>query len=108
MTLSVRVSNHSLVTALAAAMPCPPTDSLYNKILFRVDLDALTTATTPMGATILYSNTGVLTTASSIFDLVVQLASGQQTAELEIEGCGDGAGIRDPYITLTIHGHGPC
>ena len=30
------------------------------------------------------------------------MAGAGTTADFDIEGCGDGAGIRDPYITLTI------
>ena len=50
-----------------------------------------------------FPNTGVLTTEASIYDLAATAATTDTgSADLLIEGCGDGAGIRDPYITLTV------
>jgi len=105
--LSVRVGNHGLVriNSTAAAMACPPRgDPSYNRVLFLITLDGDADATDNWTATN-FRNTGVLTTAASIFDLASNTA-GAQSGELSIEGCGDGAGIRDPYITLTVMNNG--
>ena len=103
--LSVRVSNHGLVTFTG----CPGrTDPLYNRKLFNISLDG--DAATNAGAdwtNANFTNTGVLTSVATI----QQLAEGAATvetgsADLLIEGCGDGAGISDPYITLTVMNDG--
>ncbi len=98
--LSVRVSNHGLVSFTG----CPGrTDPLYNRRLFNINLDGDATADGADWTSTNFSNTGVLTTVATI----QQLADGAATddtasADLLIEGCGDAAGIRDPYITLTV------
>ena len=107
--ISVRVSNHHLVMFGSGTAPyssasvadgtaaCPVRgDSQYNRLLFRIDL-----TTTPVewsnetGGS--FANTALLQTTADISDL-----AGTDDAGFEIEGCGDGAGIRDPYIMLTI------
>ena len=98
--LSVRVGNHGLVTFGS----CPARGTpLYNRILFSINLDGSSPTDADDWANANFTNTGVLTTVATI----QQLAEGAATldtasADLLIEGCGDGAGIRDPYITLTV------
>ena len=108
--VSVRVGNHHLVMFGDAAGGCPvPGDRDYDEILFRIETGAMWSETT--GG--LFASTGVLETAgvanvSWLADNRVDPADGtvndeyNQTADMTIHGCGDGAGIRDPYITLTI------
>ena len=99
--LSVRVSNHGLVTFDDA---CPERkDPQYNRKLFRIDLDGSSTADGDDWTDTNFTNTGVLTTVATIYELAATAATTDTaTADLLIEGCGDGAGIRDPYITLTV------
>ena len=100
-TLSVRVSNHHLVWF----EPCPVrgVDPEYNQILFSIT----TGEDWQAGTATNFSNTSVLTTEVTI----KSVAEGAprtvaDTAEFTIDGCGDGEGIRDPYITLTVMGTG--
>ena len=106
--LSVRVSNHNLVriSTPTTRTTCPVRgqDPLYNRILFLVELDGDADSTVNWDAGN-FSNTGVLTTAASIFDLASN-TDNTQSGELQITGCGDGAGIRDPYITLEVMNNG--
>ena len=95
--ISVRVSNPGAVTF---AGECPSRADLanYNKRRYRIvpvgdgwdDVDEAA-----------FANTGLLTTELTIGALATN-EGGAVTADLLIEGCGDGAGIRDPQITLTI------
>ncbi len=103
--LSVRVGNHGLVSvsATGATATCPGrSDPLYNRVLFLVTLDGDGDGTDDWTAAN-FSNTGVLTTVSSIYTLANTSGA---AANLSIEGCGDGAGIRDPYITLSVMSNG--
>ena len=103
--ISVRVSNHHLVMfgdgTTDAANMCPARGtSLYNRKLFRIDLgDDWSNVS---GGS--FANTALLQTTedADITALATQESPANPTADLEIEGCGDGAGIRDPYIMLTI------
>ena len=96
--ISVRVSNHSLVMfgdGSDAANSCPVRgDATYNRKLFRINVGTGWSSTSGGN----FSNTALLQTTGDIS----ALAAAGTTADFEIEGCGDGAGIRDPYITLTI------
>ena len=110
--ISVRVSNHAVV-ALPGDIPeaqrdsrqCPlSTSSLYNKKLFYISLaPVLTGGTVEWAASGTFSNTGVLQTldATNIAALATGTGDGS-TADFVIVGCGDGKGIADPRITLTI------
>ena len=97
--ISVRVSNHKLVTF----GDCPTRGTpLYNRKLFRIDATANAEWSETTGGD--FTSTALLQTAA---DITVGTLAGANTeedgiAELSITGCGDGAGIRDPYITLTI------
>ena len=92
--ISVRVSNHNLVM-FGVEDTCPARDhSDYNKKLFRIDVSEGWSAET--GG--VFTNTALLQTTGDIS----ALAAAGTTADFVIEGCGDGAGIRDPYIVLTI------
>ena len=94
--ISVRVSNHNLVTFDAA---CPArTDSLYNRKLFRITVGDDWSAET--GGS--FTSTALLQTTDGSDIGALAVAGAGTTADFDIEGCGDGAGIRDPYITLTI------
>ena len=102
--ISVRVGNHGLV----AFGGCPaPNTGLYNRKLFSINIgannDNWVTDTN-------FDNTGVLTTtADSGIRAIADQGPGvmtNATASFEITGCGDGAGIRDPYITLTVMSSG--
>ena len=96
--ISIRVSNHDLV----ALDNCPTgrSDPDYNRKLFYIQFDA--GEWTEQN----FSNTGVLQTAAAktIGALADNPAtpSANVTANMTIHGCGDGAGIRDPYISLAI------
>ena len=96
--ISVRVSNHNLVMFgddTGGAESCPArTDPLYNRKLFRIQVGEGWSAET--GG--VFTNTALLQTTGQIGEI----AAAGTTADFEIEGCGDGAGIRDPYIVLTI------
>ena len=96
-TISVRVSNPGAVTF---AEMCPGRSDLanYNKRRYRIDPDDDGWAAVDEAA---FANTGLLTTELTIGALATN-EGGAVTADLLIEGCGDGAGIRDPQITLTI------
>ena len=95
--ISVRVSNQGLVSTTGC--PTGPTDPLYNRKLFFIDLGE-----SPEWTADGFSNTGVLTTVadSNIGALAGPNAEEPGTADFEVVGCGDGAGIQDPRITLTI------
>ena len=103
--ISVRVGNHSLVhMGTCPAGPVPgPASSLYNVRLFAIDI-AMTDGWTEQN----FRNTGVIQTTATIGALAdagsgdPRVAAPGLTADFEIMGCGDGAGIQDPYITLTI------
>ena len=110
--ISVRVSNHHLVMfgngTNAVTDPltsCPARGtSKYNKILFRIDLttEPVEWSNETGGS---FANTGLLeTVAATSIDVLAGTngAGGVGTADVMIYGCGDGAGIRDPSITLTI------
>ena len=103
--VSVRVSNHTLVMfgdGSDVDSSCPArTNSKYNRILFRIDLEEGDWAD-PEAAATNFDNTGVLQTVRMIGDLAGANTADEGTADLTIYGCGDGAGIRDPQITLTI------
>ena len=97
--MSVRVSNHGLV----AFGGCPDRGTaLYNRKLFNITLGADWQTDTATN----FNNTGVLTTTTdSGIRAIADQGPGvttNETASFMIEGCGDGAGIRDPYITLTV------
>ena len=110
--ISVRVSNHGVV-ALPGDIPeaqrdsrqCPlSTSSLYNRKLFYISLaPVLTGGAVEWAASGTFSNTGVLQTleATNIAALATGTGDGS-TADFVIVGCGDGKGIADPRITLTI------
>ena len=98
--ISVRVSNHNLVMfgdGSSDLLSCPARGtSGYNRKLFRIDLGAGDTGwSSETGGS--FTNTALLQTTADISAL-----AGTGVAGFEIEGCGDGAGIRDPYIMLTI------
>ena len=99
--ISVRVSNHHLVMfgdGVTEDETCPARgDSAYNRKLFRIDLGD--DWSNESGGS--FTNTALLQTDETTADIAALAAAGA-TADLEIEGCGDGAGIRDPYIMLTI------
>ena len=114
--VSVRVSNHHLVMfgdgtdnqETGGVCPVPGEDD-YDEILFRIDLG--TQWSSENGG--LFESTGVLETEGdngSVSHLADNRLAADgtvdplfnRTAELTIHGCGDRAGIRDPYITLTI------
>ena len=105
--ISVRVSNHHLVMFGdgSAGNACPARGtSKYNKILFRIDLttDDIHWSNVTGGS---FENTGLLqTVALTPINLLADTptATTNLTADVMIFGCGDGAGIRDPSITLTI------
>ena len=93
--VSVRVGNHGLV----ALNECPARGTgLYNRKLFYIEIEA--TEWTEQN----FTNTGVLQTVETIGALADNPATpaANATANMTIHGCGDGAGIRNPYITLTI------
>ena len=95
--ISVRVSNQGLVSTTGC--PTGPSDPLYNSKLYYFEF--VSEEWTAAG----FSNTGVLTTAGEINDLGDQVADftgTNDTATMMIHGCGDGAGIADPQVTLTI------
>ena len=105
-TLSVRVGNHQLVT-LGACPTRGDGTGQYNRKLFRIGFDGSSPTDAVDWAQTNFTNTGVLTTVATI----QALAEGGTTddtasADMIIEGCGDGAGIRDPYITLTVMSSG--
>ena len=94
--ISVRVSNHNLVTFDAA---CPArTDPSYNRKLFRITVGDDWSAAS--GGS--FTSTALLQTTDDSDIGALAVAGAGTTADFDIEGCGDGAGIRDPYITLTI------
>ena len=98
--ISVRVSNHGAVMfAGDTDAECPTRANVadYNKKLFRFVLDDGDWAPTTN-----FDNTGVLETLRTISDLAGANTADEGAAGLMIEGCGDGAGISDPQITLTI------
>ena len=97
--ISVRVSNQRLVSLTGC--PTGAAGDPNKGKLFHIDFVEGTE-----WAEQNFSNTGVLqtTTGRAISDLAdnPDTPSANVTADFEIEGCGDAAGIRDPYITLTI------
>ena len=117
--ISIRVDNPQLVmfgngsgpgtsAVIGTLQSCPArSNPLYNRILFRIDTAEMASPgwTLPdAGAenaafTRSFRNTGVLKTGEG-GTIAAVAASG--SADLRIEGCGDGAGIIDPRITLTI------
>ena len=121
--VSVRVSNHTVVflpgdipTAQLDSRRCPlRSSSSYNKKLFYISMEptrpvADTPAAAEWAASGTFANTGVLQTievtniaALSRSNAAAQgLAGSEGTADFVIVGCGDGTGIADPRITLTI------
>ena len=94
--ISVRVSSPSVVTF---ADTCPARTDLanYNRQRFRIDLgdgwEDVVAAD--------FANTGLFTTDSEA-TIGLMAATSATNASMMVEGCGDGAGIRDPQITLTI------
>ena len=117
--ISVRVSNHTVVflpgdigTEDLDPRQCPIKKSrFYNKKLYHISMaPQLTGGTVEWAASGTFSNTGVLqtVTATNIAALsgsnadAQGLAGSAGTADFIIVGCGDGTGIADPRITLTI------
>ena len=96
--ISIRVANHSLVKIGACPLAPPLQDADYNVRLFAIDIATGAGWAETTGG---FRNTGVLQTIADINALADATAAGT-TADFEITGCGDGAGIQDPYITLTI------
>ena len=96
--ISVRVSNLHLVTF----GDCPARGAAgYNSKLFRIDATANGEWSETTGGD--FDSTGLLQTAATItVGALAGVDDETGIAELEIKGCGDGTGIRDPYITLTI------
>ena len=91
------MSNQGLV----ATDRCPtgPADPDYNRKLFWFEFGG-----DPEWAETGFSSTGVMTTVGEIGTLADNPATPADnvTASLMIHGCGDGAGIADPQVTLTI------
>ena len=112
--ISIRVDNTHLVMfgdGITPGETCPSRGaSDYNKILFRIDRTAtgspgwvLPDAAGEIAAfTRSFRNTGVLKTGEGGTIANLAGSTGLSSADLRIEGCGDGAGIIDPRITLTI------
>ena len=117
--ISIRVDNPQLVMfgdgtddgklpVIGTLQSCPArSNPLYNSILFRIDTGEMGSmgwvlpadAAAGPAFTRSFRNTGVLKTGEN--GTIADLAAGD-SADLRIEGCGDGAGIIDPRITLTI------
>ena len=81
------------------ATSCPKRNTaLYNVRRFRIDLgDTSVGWATDVSN---FRNTGLLTTEATVTALVG--ATDPVAASFTVEGCGDGVGIRNPQLTLTI------
>ena len=104
-TISIRVSNTSTVTF---ADTCPEKgDSLYNVRRYRIDFNDSVDGVQAAGWTAItdateddFRNTGLMTTLAE--SNIAGLLGDEAVARFTVSGCGDGIGIANPRIMLTI------